>query len=224
MSNEVETMLERALGAVLAGDEALREALDELPAAIYVTDAEGVITYFNPACLDFTGRRPEVGTDRWCVTWRLYTNAGDLLPHEECPMAVAINTQRPIRGVTAVAERPDGTRVNLRPYPTPIIDKEGKFAGAVNLLEDVTDEVRAHDFLGQAGRCRRLSNAVADDFAADTLNRMAEEYEAKAAELLGNHCFATGDNDGEGLRQSSADMGVDGPDTIAGPRFQRGWA
>ncbi len=53
----------------------LRAALDELPAAIYVTDAEGVITYFNPACIDFTGRRPEVGQDRWCVTWRLWHSA-----------------------------------------------------------------------------------------------------------------------------------------------------
>jgi PAS domain S-box-containing protein len=185
MPNAVETMLERALSAVLAGDEALREALDELPAAIYVTDADGVITYFNPACIDFTGRRPEVGADRWCVTWRLYTNAGEFLPHDACPMAVAINTRRPIRGVTAVAERPDGTRVIFRPYPTPIFDRNGVFAGAVNLLEDVTDEVRAEDFRAQARRCRRLANAVADDMAADTLNRMADEYEARAAELAG---------------------------------------
>jgi PAS domain S-box-containing protein len=176
----LDEMLERALGAVLAGDQALREALDELPAAIYVTDADGLITYFNPACLDFTGRRPEVGRDRWCVTWRLYTNAGEFLPHAECPMAVAINTQRPIRGVTAVAERPDGTRVNFRPWPTPIFDKEGKFAGAVNILEDVTDEVRADDFDAQARRCRRLANGVDDGRASETLNRMAEEYEAKA--------------------------------------------
>lgn len=183
MPNAVETMLEQALNAVLAGDQALREALDQLPAAIYVTDADGVITYFNPACIDFTGRRPEVGADRWCVTWRLYTNAGDVLPHDQCPMAVTINTQRPIRGVTAVAERPDGTRAIFRPYPTPIFDSDGKFAGAVNLLEDVTDEVRAADFRAQARRCRRLANAVADDIAADTLNRMADEYEAKAAEL-----------------------------------------
>lgn len=91
-----------------------------------------MITYFNPACIDLTGRRPEVGADRWCVTWRLYTNAGEFLPHDACPIAVAINTQRPIRGVTAVAERPDGTRVIFRPYPTPIFDKDGKFAGAVN--------------------------------------------------------------------------------------------
>ena len=63
MPNAIETMLERALSAVLAGDQALRDALDDLPAAIYVTDADGVITYFNPACIDFTGRRPEVGFD-----------------------------------------------------------------------------------------------------------------------------------------------------------------
>ena len=185
MPNAIETMLERALSAVLAGDQALRDALDDLPAAIYVTDADGVITYFNPACIDFTGRRPEVGADRWCVTWRLYTNDGEFLPHDACPMAVAINTQRPVRGVTAVAERPDGTRVVFRPYPTPIFDKDGKFAGAVNLLEDVTDEVRADDLLAQARRCRRLAHAVADDTAADTLIRMAEEYEAKATELSG---------------------------------------
>ncbi|MES2292689.1 MAG: PAS domain S-box protein [Pseudomonadota bacterium] len=179
----VETMLQQALSAVLAGDQALREALEDLPAAIYVTDPDGVITYFNPACIDFTGRRPEVGADRWCVTWRLYTNAGEFLPHNECPMAVAILTQRPVRGVTAVAERPDGTRVAFRPYPTPIFDKDGRFAGAVNLLEDVTDEFRAGDLLAQARRCRRLANSVSDEVATETLNRMADEYEAKAAEL-----------------------------------------
>lgn len=183
LSQSVETMLEQALNAVLAGDQALRDALDELPAAIYVTDADGVVTYFNPACIDFTGRRPEVGADRWCVTWRLYTSSGAFLPHSECPMAVAINTQRPVRGVTALAERPDGTRVAFRPYPTPIFDKEGRFAGAVNLLEDVTDELRAGDLDAQARRCRRLANAISDQMATTTLNRMADEYGAKAAQL-----------------------------------------
>jgi PAS domain S-box-containing protein len=178
-----EAMLERALSAVLSGEEALRDALDALPAAIYLTDADGLITYFNPACIDFTGRRPEVGRDRWCVTWRLYTNAGEFLPHHECPMAVAINTGRPVRGVTAVAERPDGTRVNFRPYPTPILDADGNVTGAVNILVDVTDEVLAEDFQAQARRCRRLAKAVGDPQVVATLIRMACEYEEKAASL-----------------------------------------
>ena len=180
---DLECLVEQALGAAAAGEQALRDALDQLRAAIYVTDEDGVITYFNAACIDFTGRRPEVGRDRWCVTWRLYTNAGEFLPHDECPMAVAINTQRPIRGVTAVAERPDGTRVNFRPWPTPIFGADGKFKGAINILEDVTDEVRAQEFRAQARRCRRLANDVDDVRAAETLARLAEEYEAKADAL-----------------------------------------
>ncbi|HEY1753058.1 MAG TPA: PAS domain S-box protein [Caulobacteraceae bacterium] len=183
LKTNLEEMVERALRAAPDGNAALRAALDELPAAIYVTDGEGLITYFNPACIDFTGRRPEVGQDRWCVTWRLYTNAGEFLPHDQCPMAVTINTQRPIRGVSAVAERPDGTRVVFRPYPTPIFDHAGQFAGAVNLLEDVTDEVRAADLLAQARRCRRLATVVNDRQAAETLERMADEYEGKAAQV-----------------------------------------
>lgn len=180
---DLEGLVERALGAAAAGDKALRGALDQLQAAIYVTDEDGVVTYFNSACIDFTGRRPEVGRDRWCVTWRLYTNAGEFLPHDECPMAVAINTQRPIRGVTAVAERPDGTRVNFRPWPTPIFDKDGQFRGAINILEDVTDEVRADDFRAQARRCRRLADNVDDVQASEALVRLAEEYDAKAETL-----------------------------------------
>ena len=183
MTNSIEAILERALRAALAGDKALRDALDKLPASVYVTGPDGVITYFNPACLDFTGRRPEVGEDRWCVTWRLRTNAGDFLPHDQCPMAVAINTQRPVRGVTAVAERPDGGRVNFRPYPTPIFDKNGEFAGAVNLLEDITHECRADDLMAQARRCRRLAGGISDELAMDTLSRIADEYETEAAEL-----------------------------------------
>lgn len=197
MIDRADEMLERALSVALAGERALRDALDELPAAIYLTDVDGVVTYFNRACIDFTGRRPEVGKDRWCVTWRLYTNAGEFLPHEECPMAVAINSRRPLRGVTAVAERPDGTRVVFRPWPTPIFDGDGAFAGAVNVLEDVTDEVRAADFRAQASRCRRLAQNVLDERAADTLLRLADEYDAKAADLALQVSGASGAGAGE---------------------------
>jgi hypothetical protein len=37
--------------------------------------------------------------------------------------------------------------------------------------------------MAQARRCRRLANSVSDEIATGTLNRMANEYEAKAAEL-----------------------------------------
>jgi PAS domain S-box-containing protein len=183
LKTAIDDMLERAQRAATSGNAALRAEFDALPAAIYFTDVDGVITYFNPPCVEFAGRRPQVGQDRWCITWRLYTDAGEFLPHDECPMAVAINTQRPVRDVSGVAERPDGARLAFRAYPTPIFDAAGAFAGAVNLLEDVTDEVRAEDLLAQARRCRRLAKDVNDRHAAETLSRMADEYEEKAAEL-----------------------------------------
>ena len=82
-------ILARALDVLNNGDLSLLGAIDELPAPIYVTDADGVITYYNPACIAFAGRVPTLGRDRWCVTWRLFTEDGAFLPHGKCPMADA---------------------------------------------------------------------------------------------------------------------------------------
>ncbi len=54
-------------------------------------------------------------------------------------MAVAIREKRPVRGIEAIAERPDGTRVNFLPYPTPLFGMDGNITGAVNLFIDVTE-------------------------------------------------------------------------------------
>jgi len=75
-----------------------RELLDALPAAIYTTDAAGRITFFNQAAVEFSGRTPEIGSDQWCVTWRLYWPDGRPMAHDECPMARALKEDRPIRG------------------------------------------------------------------------------------------------------------------------------
>lgn len=127
-------------------DYGLGALLESREAPTYVTDAEGVVIYANGACIDFAGRVTEVGQDRWCVTWRLYTSHGEYLPHHRCPMAVAIQQRTPIRGVTAIAERPDGTRVAFRPLPTPIFGRGGELIGAVNVLlppDDATADASA---------------------------------------------------------------------------------
>jgi hypothetical protein len=63
---------------------------------------------------------------------------GTPLPHEQCPMAVALREDRPVRNVDAIAERPDGTRIRFMPYPTPLHDASGALIGAVNILVDIT--------------------------------------------------------------------------------------
>jgi hypothetical protein len=65
------------------------------------------------------------------------------MPHDQSPMAIAIKGRRPVRGVEAVAERPDGTRVPSIPHPTPLFNKDGRLAGAINMLADTTDREQA---------------------------------------------------------------------------------
>jgi len=176
-----EQILDSALNA-LADGPAGRAVLDELPVPVYTTDAEGSVTYWNTACVEFAGREPVLGHDRWCVTWQLYTTSGDPISHEDCPMAQAIRERRPVRDAIAVAERPDGSRVAFRPYPTPVFDGHGNITGAVNMLIDVSDQ-QADALHEQAERCRRLSNATYDRETSKVLGAMADGYERDAQDL-----------------------------------------
>ncbi len=128
----------------------LHEIVEAIPAAVYTTDAQGRITFFNKAAVEFSGRVPELGTDSWCVTWKLYNIDGTPLPHDQCPMAVALKEQRPIFGCEAVAERPDGERRTFTPYPTPLFDAGGRLTGAVNMLVDITGRKRAEQTLRES--------------------------------------------------------------------------
>ncbi len=176
-------ILKTALEAIRQDGTDFFRALDELPAPIYVTNADGVVTHYNRACVAFTGRTPQVGCDSWCITWKLYTDDGRFLPHDQCPMAVAIRERRPIRGIGAVAERPDGTRVDFMPYPTPLLDEQGNLVGAVNLLLDLTGPKQVQALRAQAARCRRLACCISDQYITTVLTAMAAEYDAKALEL-----------------------------------------
>jgi PAS domain S-box-containing protein len=121
------------------------DLLDALPAAIYTTDALGRITFYNKAAAKLWGTRPELGKSEWCGSWRLYRTDGAALPHDQCPMAITLKEKREVRGVEAIAERPDGTRVNFIPYPTLVYDGSGGIAGAINTLVD-TARQRAEEY------------------------------------------------------------------------------
>ena len=168
--------------ASLSSDDDWRSALDALPVPVYITDAEGAVTYWNRACVAFAGREPRLGQDKWCVTWRLYTTAGEPLPHDQCPMANAIREEREIRGEVAIALRPDGSRRAFTPYPTPLFDEAGRLTGAVNLLIDVSDE-QVGALKEQARRCRRLSRSSGDQWSGKVLRDMAEAFERTANAL-----------------------------------------
>jgi len=162
-------------------EKQFRDLLQALPAAIYTTDADGRITFFNRACIDFAGRTPKIG-DMWCVTWKLFWPDGTPLRHEDCPMAIALKENRPVRNVEAIAERPDGSRICFMPYPTPLRDETGQLLGAVNMLVDITTRKQAEErMMLLTGEVDHRSNnllAVIQAMLRLTKADSAEEFQA----------------------------------------------
>ena len=118
-----------------------RNLLQLLPAAVYTCNAQGYIELFNDAAVDLWGRKPEVGKDMWCGSWKIFDVAtGASVPLDTCPMAKTLKEGKAVKGQEIVIERPDGVRRNVVPYPRPIFDLAGNLTGAINMLVDITEE------------------------------------------------------------------------------------
>ena len=135
--------LGRERGRAVDRTEELETILQSLPAAIYTTDLEGRITFYNEAAAELWGVRPELHRSEFCGSWKLYWPDGTYLPHDQCPMAIALKEGRAIRGKEAVAERPDGTRIPFLAHPVPLFDEAGRLTGAVNMLVDISGRKKA---------------------------------------------------------------------------------
>jgi PAS domain S-box-containing protein len=158
------------------------ELLEALPVAVYTTDAAGRITFYNRAAAQFWGHNPELGTSQWCGSWRLYWPDGRPLPHDECPMAIALKEGREVRGVEAIAERPDGTRVRFLPYPTPLRDASGRLIGAINLLMDVSER---HDAALESARLAAIVVSSDDAIISKTIEGRITSWNAGATRIFG---------------------------------------
>jgi PAS domain S-box-containing protein len=138
IENGLESLIDSVAGNSGIGHGTLHEMYGPLPVALYTTDADGRITYFNAAAAKLVGRTPELGSDKWCVTSRMFLADGTPLPHDECPMATILKGGDAPVGIECIAERPDGTRFWFTPYPTVLRDTGGRITGGVNILIDIT--------------------------------------------------------------------------------------
>jgi two-component system, LuxR family, sensor kinase FixL len=124
-----------------------RNFLEKLPAAVYICDSKGLITYFNQRGVQLWGREPKLNdpADRFCGSFRLFSPDGSPLKHDQCWMALTLDENKAYDGQEIVVERPDGSRLTALAHANPFHDERNKLAGAVNVLVDVTDRKRLEE-------------------------------------------------------------------------------
>lgn len=110
---------------------------DQLGAAVYAIDQNRALIYYNRAAVRLWGRAPQIGDPGWFGSWRLFDSAGERLGADDYPTARVIRDHQSIAGEELIAERPDGERIPLLAYATPLFDAAGGFVGATNILVEI---------------------------------------------------------------------------------------
>ncbi|WP_295793570.1 PAS domain S-box protein [Mucilaginibacter sp.] len=158
------------------------QLFDTLPVAVYACDRNGYITSFNQAAVNLWGRKPEIGKDLWCGSWKIFHPNGEPLNLDNCPMARTLKAGIAIEGEEIIIERPDGTRINVQPYPVPTFNDAGELVGAVNTLIDVTEQRSSET---KQAMLAAIIESSEDAIVSKTLDGTITSWNKSAAKMFG---------------------------------------
>jgi PAS domain S-box-containing protein len=124
-------------------------ALDAIPTGFCVCRADGALTRYNKRAVELWGRAPQLGdVGEFSEThFRRYTAQGVRLPFAATPVAVALHSGIPVRGVELLIEQPDGSQVPVLMNAAPLFDAAGRIDGAICSFQELTERKRAEEAL-----------------------------------------------------------------------------
>ena len=165
-----------------ASNQLAGQLFDNLPIAIYTCDKQGIITSFNQAAAKLWGRTPKIGKDLWCGSWKIFQLNGESLNLDSCPMARTLKEGVAVEGEEIIIERPDGTRLNVLPYPVPTFNDAGELIGAVNTLIDVTEQRNSET---KQAMLATIIESSEDAIVSKTLNGIITTWNNSAERMFG---------------------------------------
>ena len=177
------TERKKLVNALQESKDRLQQIIRSLPVAIYTCDKDGYITLFNEAAAELWGRKPEIGKDLWCGSWKITKPDGSPLPLDSCPMAVSLKEGRPVYGEEILIKKPDGQVRNVLPHPQPLFNASGEITGAVNMLLDITEVKKTQKaLLKNEEKFRQLALTLEKAVEEKTLDLSRKNEELKKSE------------------------------------------
>lgn len=155
---------------------------NNLPVAVYTCDISGHITSYNKAAEILWGRKPEIGKDLWCGSWKIYHPDGSPMSLDTCPMARTLKEGIAVEDEEILVERPDHTKIKVRPYPVPVFDDKGRLTGAINTLIDIT---RITDGQEKQARLAAIVDTSDDTIVSKTLQGIITSWNKSAERMFG---------------------------------------
>jgi len=142
--------LQDALAALRESERRTATMLESLPVGVVVTDADGFMTYTNPAAVALGIETPRDDNGDPLAFFEAYAAAtGEPYPASKRPLALALC------GITAVADdivirTPDDEEIPIDCRATPMRNDDGDIVGAVAVVRDLRTERAAQAALRES--------------------------------------------------------------------------